>query len=69
MLSGAVFIILCAVALGLSIFWVFILLDILRSDFKDPSTKLIWFLFVLFSHFIGSVAYLIFGRSTKIIKS
>lgn len=62
-ISLLIFIILVAL---LSFFWIFVLIDILRSDFKDPSSKLIWFLFVLFSHFLGSIIYLIFGKSSKI---
>ena len=62
-ISLLIFIILVAL---LSFFWIFVLIDILRSDFTDPSSKLIWFLFVLFSHFLGSIIYLIFGKSSKI---
>lgn len=66
MIAGSFIIIGAIILLLLSFFWIFVLIDILRSDFKDPSSKIIWFLFVLFSHFIGSLIYIMVGRSTKL---
>lgn len=44
----------------------FCLIDILRSDFKDSSGKLIWVLVVLLAPFLGSILYLVIGRSTRV---
>jgi hypothetical protein len=44
---------------------IYCLVDIVRSDFKDSTTKLIWVLIVLFAPFLGSVAYLVVGRQSK----
>ncbi len=44
----------------------FCLVDILRSDFKDSTNKLIWILAVLFAPFIGSILYLAIGRSSRV---
>jgi len=66
---GSIFVILLIVLIVLLSFaWIFALIDILRSDFKDSSTRIIWFLFMLFSHFIGTFVYMLFGNSTKISK-
>ena len=43
------------------------LADIIRSDFKGSSTKLIWVLIVLFAPVLGSLIYLLFGKSQKIL--
>ncbi|MFD2146909.1 PLDc N-terminal domain-containing protein [Mucilaginibacter antarcticus] len=45
------------------------IIDIVRSDFKDSTTKLLWVLVVLFIAFIGPLVYLIIGRGTKIKSS
>ncbi|MES2809908.1 MAG: PLD nuclease N-terminal domain-containing protein [Bacteroidota bacterium] len=42
------------------------LIDIIRSDFKDSTTKLLWGLLVLFIALIGPVLYLIIGRNSKL---
>ncbi|MCC8426143.1 PLDc N-terminal domain-containing protein [Mucilaginibacter sp. UR6-11] len=47
----------------------FCLIDIIRSDFKDSTAKLIWVLVVLFAPFIGSVLYLFIGRKSKVINT
>jgi hypothetical protein len=44
----------------------FCLIDIIRSDFKDSTTKLLWGLLVLFVALIGPLVYLIIGRKTKV---
>lgn len=47
------------------IFWVYCLVDILRSDFKDPNMKLIWILIILFAQLIGPIIYLVIGKNSK----
>ena len=59
MVIGSIFVILLIILIVLLSFaWIFALIDILRSDFKDPSSRIIWFLFVLFSHFLGTIVYM-----------
>ncbi len=47
------------------ILWVWALVHILRSEFKDGVTKLLWFLFVFFLYGLGSLVYLLFGRPKR----
>lgn len=47
-------------------FWVFALLDILKSDFKEEKGKLTWFLVVFFLGIPGIIAYRLVGRKQKI---
>ncbi|MFD2146910.1 PLDc N-terminal domain-containing protein [Mucilaginibacter antarcticus] len=42
------------------------LVDIIRSDFKDSTTKLLWGLVVLFIAVIGPLLYLTIGRNSKL---
>jgi hypothetical protein len=40
--------------------------DILKSTFKETSTKLLWLLVVLIVPFVGSLLYLMVGKSDKL---
>jgi CDP-diglyceride synthetase len=42
------------------------LISILRSDFRDSTTKLIWILVVMFMPIIGSILYVTIGREQRI---
>jgi hypothetical protein len=42
------------------------LVDIIRSQFKDPLNKLVWILVVLLAPFLGSILYLFMGKSNKV---
>ncbi len=48
-----------------AILWVYCLVDILRSEFKDPNMKIIWIVILLFAQGIGPLVYLAMGKSTK----
>jgi len=54
------------IGLAVFIFWLWSLLDIIRSDFKDSATKIIWFILVFFLYFLGAAIYYFFGREQKI---
>ncbi len=47
------------------VFWIYCLVDVLRSEFKDPNMKLIWILILLFAHGLGPIVYLILGKGSK----
>lgn len=44
---------------------IYCLFDITRSRFKEPLNKLLWVLIVLFVPIMGSILYLVIGRSQK----
>lgn len=48
------------------ILWIWALIDIIKSQFKDDITKLIWFLVVFFLPFVGFLLYVFAGRSMRI---
>ena len=54
------------IGLAVFVFWLWALIDIVRSDFKDSATKFIWFILVFFLYFLGAAIYYIFGREQKV---
>jgi len=49
-----------------ALLWLFALIDILRSEFRNPNDKLLWVVVVFFFPFLGAVLYFIIGRNNKI---
>ena len=47
------------------IFWAWALIDLLKSDFKESTNKLIWLLVVFFLYAFGALLYLFIGRQQK----
>jgi hypothetical protein len=43
------------------------LVNVLRSDFKDSTSKLIWVVGILFMPLIGSILYLWIGRKQRVL--
>ena len=46
--------------------WVWALIDILKSDFKDSTNKIVWLLVVFFLYALGVLLYYLIGRKQKI---
>ncbi|MCD8740585.1 PLD nuclease N-terminal domain-containing protein [Mucilaginibacter roseus] len=42
------------------------LIDIIKSDFKDQFTKLLWIVIVLLAPILGCLLYFLIGRSQKV---
>ena len=42
------------------------LISLLRSTFKDTTTKLIWVLVILFMPILGSILYFLIGRKQRV---
>jgi hypothetical protein len=47
------------------ILMIYCIIDVIKSEFKDPNMKLIWIIIILFGQLIGTLVYLILGKSTK----
>jgi uncharacterized membrane protein len=43
------------------------LVNVLRSEFKDSTSKLIWVAVILFMPLIGSILYLQIGRKQRVL--
>ena len=53
--------------LGLALFilWIWAIVDVIKSDFKDQMTKLIWIALLIFLPFIGAILYPFVGKNSK----
>jgi len=52
-------------ALAIFVLWIWAIIDVIRSDFKDQTTKIIWIALLIFLPFLGAVIYPFVGKSTK----
>ncbi|MCX6062324.1 MAG: SHOCT domain-containing protein [Campylobacterales bacterium] len=50
---------------GLFLIWIWAMVDIITSKFKEDLMQIIWLLVVFFLPFIGVLLYLLIGRSMK----
>ena len=48
------------------IIWLWAFIDVLKSDFKDSTMKLIWVLVIFFLPVLGCLLYFIIGRAQRI---
>jgi hypothetical protein len=64
-IGGSFLLIIGALSFIYLILMIYCLVDVIRSDFKDPNMKLIWILIILFAQLIGTLVYLVIGKSTK----
>lgn len=64
-MGGGIILFLILFGIAYSILWIYCVVDIIRSDFKDPNMKLIWIFIILFGQVIGPLVYLIMGKGTK----
>ena len=44
------------------VLWIIAIVDLVKRQFKDQTTKIIWALVIIFVPFIGSILYLLIGR-------
>ncbi|QCR21461.1 PLDc N-terminal domain-containing protein [Pontibacter sp. SGAir0037] len=47
------------------VLWLWAIIDLLRSDFRSGTDKLIWAVVIIFVPLLGALLYLLIGRSQK----
>lgn len=52
-----------SIALALTIFWIWMLIDAIQNKNLAEGEKIGWVLAIVFLHFIGSILYFFIGRS------
>lgn len=57
-----------ALGIGATVFWIWILIEILTRETDENNTRLIWTLVVIFTHWLGALIYLFARRSERINK-
>ncbi len=50
------------------VFWIWSLVDCLKSEWKNPSDRIVWFLVILFLNLFGSLLYVLIAPSKKVKK-
>ena len=45
-----------------SVFWIWMLVDCINNKRLSSDAKAVWVLIIIFTHFIGALCYLLFGR-------
>jgi uncharacterized membrane protein len=63
--SGSEWLIVLLILVGV-VFWIYTIVDIVRSKFKDETTKIAWLLITIFLGFIGAIIYSFLGKPSKI---
>lgn len=48
------------------ILWLWAIIDLVKRDFSDSTTKIIWALVIIFIPFVGSILYLVVGRGKTV---
>lgn len=66
--GGAMAIIFMLIVLIASIFWIWMLIDVLTSS-MPVGEKVLWFLVVFFLHLVGAIIYYVVRRSGKVSTS
>ncbi len=56
--------IICIAILG-SVFWIWMLIDCINNKRLTDTTKAVWVLVIIFTHFIGALCYLLVGRNQQ----
>ena len=64
-IGGSFLLVISALSFIYLILMIYCLVDVIRSEFKDPTMKLIWIIIILFAQLIGTLVYLVIGKSTK----
>ena len=64
-ISGGVALITLAILVTVvpTVFWIVEIVDVVRRDFNDDNTKIIWLLVVIFGHLIGALVYYFVGKN------
>lgn len=64
--EGSLLLIFLLINLLLFILLIWAIVDLVRSEFKDSTNKIIWALVIIFVPLIGPVLYLVIGRKQKL---
>jgi hypothetical protein len=45
------------------VFWIYTLVDVVKSEFKDQNMKIIWVLIILFAQVLGPILYWVLAKN------
>jgi len=52
-----------------TIFWIVMIVDVIRREFNEPIVKVAWLLAIVFFHGIGALLYFLVGRPMGRVRS
>lgn len=61
--GSILFVLIFAIGVAGLVFWIWALVDVVRSNFADNTMKLVWVLVILFTSLVGPLLWLIWGRN------
>lgn len=63
------FVLIMGVALFTAAFWIGMIVDCARREFKNPNDKIVWILIIILLHLPGALAYwLVVKKSSPVVK-
>ena len=68
MFGGVEWLFMMVIVLGSIGLFIYVLVDILKSEFTNSINKVIWLILVLFTGPLGIVLYLLIGKKQRIKK-
>jgi len=57
-----IWVLILGLSIGAFVFWVMMIVDVAKHDFKKPDEKIIWILVVVLAGWIGALIYYFAGR-------
>ncbi len=54
-----------AIMIATFVFWIMMIVDVIKRDFKKSEEKIVWLLIILFFHFIGALVYYFMVKRQK----
>ena len=65
-IGGAELIFLLILLIGVLLFPLLMVVNVLQSKFRDPYNKLVWVVVILLVPLVGALLYLLIGRNQRI---
>lgn len=59
-------IVLALISIGVTVFWIWMLIDCLMNEPSEGNDKLIWALVILLTHGVGAIVYFLVRRPQRI---
>ncbi len=57
-----------SISIGAAVLWIWMLVEVLTKETDEGSTRLIWTLVIIFTHWLGALIYLLVRRPERIRK-
>ncbi|MCD6361671.1 MAG: PLDc_N domain-containing protein [Armatimonadetes bacterium] len=59
---GIIWLLMFAFIIGMMALWVWMIVDVVRRQFEDDNTRLMWVLIVVLAGWVGAIIYYFVGR-------